>query len=303
VRSRIVHNGSVEIYTESFGSSVNPTVLLIMGATAQRVMWPDSFCYALSSLGFFVIRYDNRDTGKSSHVDYVNNPYYLEDLGADALAILNDYGIESAHWVCVSMGGQIGQLNAIYNPNRVKTLTCIMSTPNHLVFVDGFEGRDVSQHGLPASNPKILRYYQAILGLKPSSKDEAAKMYKSVLQEIMKTPEHMVEIRVFEGHILKRLKGINHIHNHSLAMAGSKDLHERLNMIKVPTLVIHGKEDSILPVEHGKKLAELINGAEFVEYENMGHCFSDEIFDKLFLDLSKFLKQHEVGKLEQVEQS
>ncbi len=288
-----VYSGKIEIYTETYGSSANPAVLLIMGATAQGAFWHDDFCEALAKRGFLVIRYDNRDTGKSARIDYVNNPYYLEDLASDAKAILDDYGIDCAHWVGASMGGQISQLNAIYSPHRVKTLTCIMSTPNHQAFIDGFEGRDVIHHGLPASSPYILKYYQAILGIKATTKAEALKMYEAALHGIIEAPEHMVEMRIVEGNILKRLKNRNRIHNHSLALASSQDLHERLHRIKAPTLVIHGSEDFILPIEHGRKLAQLIKGSKFIEYEHMGHHLSTQIFNRLLEDLGGFLKEHE----------
>lgn len=291
MHNKIIHHGEVQIYTENFGSPQNPCILLLMGATAQGVMWHDDFCNALASNGFFVIRYDHRDTGKSSRIDYAKHPYYLSDLAQDALSILDDYGIRKAHFIGASMGGQIAQTVAISHPQRVITLTCIMSTPNHLVFVDGFEGKDVTHHGLPASSPHILRYYEAILGIKASTQEESLALHKAALHEIMTMPEHLVEVRIFEGRILKRLKSLTHIHNHSLALAASRDLHEDLHKIKAPTLVIHGSEDFILPIEHGRKLAYLIEGSKFIEYEHMGHCFSGDIFRRLVGDLVGFLSE------------
>lgn len=288
MHSKIINHGEVQIYTESFGSPQNPCILLLMGATAQGVMWHDDFCSALANSGYFVIRYDHRDTGKSSRIDYTNHPYYLNDLAQDALSILDDYGIQKAHFIGASMGGQIAQSIAIAHPKRVITLTCIMSTPNHLVFVDGFEGRDVTHHGLPASSPQILRYYEAILGIKASSQEESLALHEAALRQIMTLPEHMVEVRIFEGRILKRLKSLTHIHNHSLALAASRDLHEDLYKITAPTLVIHGSEDFILPIEHGRKLAYLIKNSKLIEYKHMGHCFSPEIFRRLVGDLVGF---------------
>lgn len=290
MHSKVVRHNDVDIYTESFGDITHPAVLLIMGATAQGLMWPDEFCLALSRKGLFVIRYDHRDTGKSSRINYVEKPYHLVDLAADALSILDDYGIEKAHWIGASMGSFIAQMNAIYNAHRVESLTCIMSSPNHLVFVDGFEGRDVSHHGLPASNPKILEYYEAILGVKAQSQEEAASKYTEILHSILDVPEHLVEIRIFEGRILKRLKSKYHIHNHSLALAESPSLREYLGSIASPTLIIHGSEDYILPREHGRMLATLIPGAKFVEYEHMGHCFSESVLVRFVKDFSEFCK-------------
>ncbi|MDF3047132.1 MAG: hypothetical protein K0R73_250 [Candidatus Midichloriaceae bacterium] len=289
MNSKIVYTDGIEIFTQSFGERSNPPVILIMGATAQGIMWQDSFCEALANLGLFIIRYDHRDTGKSSRIDYFAKPYYLSDLANDALAILDSYCLESAHFIGASMGGQIAQNIAINHPGRVMSLTCIMSTPNHLVFVDGFEGKDTSHHELPSSNQQILKYYQSILGIKASSSEEAHAMYEQALKKIMLMPEHLIETRIFEGRILKRLKSLTHVHNHSIAMASSKDLHNDLHKIKAKTLVIHGKDDFILPVEHGRKLAQLIAGAKFIEYENMGHSFNKLVFHRLLEDLKLFI--------------
>jgi pimeloyl-ACP methyl ester carboxylesterase len=289
MNNKVVYTNEIEIFTQSFGERSNPAVILIMGATAQGLMWPNSFCESLADLGLFVIRYDHRDTGQSSRIDYCAKPYYLYDLASDVLAILDSYQIDRAHFIGASMGGQIAQNIAINYPERVMSLTCIMSTPNHLVFVDGFEGKDTTNHDLPASDQQILRYYQAILGIKATTPQEANIMYERALKEIMSLPEHLVETRIFEGKILKRLKSLTHVHNHSIAMASSKDLHDDLHKIKARALIIHGKDDFILPVAHGRKLAQLIAGATFIEYENMGHSFNAMIFNKLLKDLKQFL--------------
>ncbi len=281
-------SGRISISTESFGDAVKPAVLLIMGATAQGIMWDEMFCKALASSGYFVMRYDHRDTGKSSRIDYNKEPYTLDDLKNDALAVLDGYGIKRAHFVAASMGSFVAQKIAIDNSDRIRTLTCIMSSPNHQIFVDGFVGNDISHHPLPASNPLILEYYQELLSINPTTVEEAEKLHSEAWKKVAGHEEHL-HIRMFEGKILKRLKNHKYIHNHSFALANSPDLYSQLDKIAVPTLVIHGEEDFVLPIEHGRHLAEKIKGAKFIPYKGMGHCFSKAVYTRLLADLKNHL--------------
>lgn len=271
---RIIKNGLVDIYTESFGDLKNEKVILIMGATAQGVMWPEEFCKALAEKGFCVIRHDHRDTGKSSRLDYEKHPYSLSDLASDVMSIIHDYSENvPVHLVGASMGSFVAQSICITHPHLVKSLTCIMSSPNHKVFMDGFVGNDTSHHPLPPSHPKILQFYQEILSISPKDVDEDLAIHKEIWKEISgDTDHHNLEVRIFEGKILKRLKNNKYIHNHSYALASSDDLFDKLKNISQPTLVIHGTDDYVLPLEHGKMLADLIPNSKFVQYEHMGHC-------------------------------
>ena len=288
--TKVIESSGLSIYTENYGNIEDTPILLIMGATAQGVMWDSSFCEDLSDKGFFVIRYDHRDTGKSSRILYEEHPYYLSDLTADAIAILDGYGIEKAVFCGASMGSFVAQNAAINYRDKVIALICIMSSPNHLVFVEGFEGRDTSHLGLPASDPNILQYYQSILDVKAATAEDAYNQYVVLLKDIMSVPEHLTEIRVFEGRILKRLKSKHHIHNHAFALAKSCDLHKYLHTITLPTLIIHGVEDSILPVSHGRALHNAISNSKYLEIENMGHCFTHDIFRMIASEISMFIK-------------
>ncbi|MCE2993602.1 MAG: alpha/beta fold hydrolase [Alphaproteobacteria bacterium] len=286
--SKIIEYGGLSIYTEHYGIEKCTPILLIMGATAQGVMWDTAFCEALANNGLFVIRYDHRDTGKSSRVVYEEHPYYLSDLTSDAIAILDAYNVEKAIFCGASMGSFIAQNAAINYRAKVLALICIMSSPNHLVFIEGFEGRDTYHLGLPASDPNILKYYQTILDVKAETPEDAHNQYLAALKGIISVPEHLEEVRVFEGRILKRLKSKHHIHNHAFALAKSCDLHKSLHTIKQPTLILHGLEDSILPVEHGRALHHIISQSEYVEIQEMGHCFTPSIFAKVCAEVTDF---------------
>lgn len=288
---KFVNSGNLVIYTESFGFTRDPAILLIMGATASSIFWNTEFCQKLASAGYFVIRYDHRDTGKSGHINYHERPYFLKDLCNDAIAVLDAYELKNAHWVGASMGSFIAQLSAMEFPNRVLTLTCIMSSPKHNVFIDVFFGYDTRQHSLPASHPLLLRYYEEILSLEPKDIKEDKEMHSSIWKKISGN-EHLMETRIFEGKVLKRLKSHKHIHNHSLALANTPSFYENLHNIKAPTLIIHGHDDYILPIEHGRRLAELITDAKFIEYKHMGHCLTNAIYHKLYLDVVDHFQKH-----------
>lgn len=284
----LISNGCIEIFTQSFGEPSNPAVLLIMGATAQAAMWETSFCEVLAEHNYFVIRYDHRDTGQSSRIDYDSNPYDLNDLADDILTIIKSYQLTKVHLVGASMGSFLAQHLAIKHPAIVSSLTCIMSSPNHLVFVDGFLKRE-HNHDLPTSHPKILEFYENIIALKPKSSDEAEELYKRAWIALTNS-HHQLETRIFEGKILRRLQNPKYIHNHSLALANSPSMLENLHLITAPTLIIHGEDDYILPLEHGIKLSQLIKHSQFISIPNMGHCFDQISYDIIANALLNFFK-------------
>lgn len=275
MNSKIITNGSIQLYTEYFGDSNKPLVFLIMGATAQGVMWHEEFCNAIANCGYCVVRFDQRDTGKSTRINYEKSPYLLHDLANDLVAIIKAYSPNKpVHLVGASMGSFVAQSIALSNPDLLATLTCIMSSPKHTIFVDGFLGNDISHHPLPASNPKILQFYQEILSISTKDIDEDKKIHQEIWHNIADENEkhNNLDTRIFEGKILKRLKNKHYIHNHSYALANSKDLFDELKNITTPTLVLHGTDDYVLPFEHGLMLAEMIPNSKFIPINNMGHC-------------------------------
>ena len=125
---RIVQANSVDICTESFGDPSDPALLLIMGAMASMLWWPEGLCRRLAERGRFVIRYDNRDTGRSVTYEPGRPGYTLDDLTDDAAGVLDAYEVERAHLIGMSLGGMIAQLAALQHPARVATLTLIASS-------------------------------------------------------------------------------------------------------------------------------------------------------------------------------
>ena len=127
--TRTIRADGIEIATEAFGNPAHPPVLLIMGAMASMLWWPEEFCERLAGQGRYVIRYDNRDTGLSTKYEPGEPPYTLDDMADDAIRVLDGYGIGAAHFVGMSLGGMIAQLAALKHPARVATVTAISTSP------------------------------------------------------------------------------------------------------------------------------------------------------------------------------
>lgn len=286
---RFVSSGSLRFWTESFGEATNPPLLLIFGSGGQGIFWPESFCERLGQAGFFVIRYDHRDTGRSSMCDYAAHPYSLEDLAQDALAILDGYGISRAHLVGASMGGCIGQLLAIHHPERVVTLTSMVSTPYKPLTPEDKET-------LPPATPEFLQFFA----------EEDKKPFPVTVQEYIEKELRIWRVCNGEGidfeersmrllleRVSARLASLTdaeHGENHSRALACATDRRKALRKVKASTLVVHGDKDPLFPLEHGIATAREIPGATLVVIEKMGHIFPytrSEYLADLILDYVK----------------
>jgi pimeloyl-ACP methyl ester carboxylesterase len=146
--SKQINANGVELFTESFGAPSDPAVLLVMGAMASAVWWPEEFCGRLAGRGRYVIRYDHRDTGRSVSYEPGQIAYSVEDLADDAVGVLDAYGVERAHLVGLSLGGFLSQLVALKSPERVRTLTLIAS-----------ERLGPHDPAMPPMDPKVPAYH------------------------------------------------------------------------------------------------------------------------------------------------
>jgi pimeloyl-ACP methyl ester carboxylesterase len=267
---RIVRVNGIEIWCEDFGRPGDPALLLVMGATAQGILWPDELCRSLATGGRHVIRYDNRDTGQSTCFDFAKQPYTLADMARDAVGLLDAFEISRAHVVGASMGGMIGQTLAIDHPERVRTLTSIMSSPA-APGIGEMTGGAASE--LPGPAPRVL---EAIAAQKPNPTREerieaAVRLWRALSGS--GEPFNEAEVREREALVLSRAKNPDAALNHGLAVGMSPDRREALRKVKIPTLVIHGTDDPILPLPHGQATADAIPGARLLVIEGMGHDF------------------------------
>lgn len=249
---RATVNG-IEIEYDTFGAESDAPLLLINGLGAQMIGWDEDFCRLLAARGFYVIRFDNRDCGLSS---WVEEPYTLDDMAADAAGLLEALGIPAAHIVGASMGGFIAQLVALNHTERVLTLTSIMSGPNgpeHVQPTD--EGRAVLLVPAPETREQRVEVgvwaKKSLLGpADPFDEPYERERIERAISRAYNPPGFVRQLQAI-GVAPGRL--------------------ERLPSIRVPTLVIHGDADILVPVANGRNVAAAIPGARLVEVSGMGH--------------------------------
>jgi pimeloyl-ACP methyl ester carboxylesterase len=276
----------VELEYDQHGDPNGEPVLLVMGLGSQLVHWSDDVIEGLVDRGFHVTRFDNRDVGASTWVDTpeldimttlmgalagepVDAPYLLTDLAADAVGLLDHVGIASAHVVGASMGGMIAQTLAIEHPDRVRTLTSIMSTTGE---------REV---GAPHAH---------VAGelIRPPVHDRDEAIEAAVrTRRLISSPDH------FDEHARRRMEAVAHDRGRNpvgtarqlIGILASGSRAEALSRLDVPTLVVHGDADPLVDVSGGRRTAELIPGARYVEVEGMGHdlpaVFVPRILDEI----------------------
>jgi pimeloyl-ACP methyl ester carboxylesterase len=271
--ARVKANG-IELVYDAFGEPDAPAILLIMGLGAQMIDWKDGFCSLLAGRGFHVIRFDNRDAGQSTifedagqpriatmieamqRGEAVSAPYLLSDLVADTVGLLDTIGIERTHVVGLSMGAMIAQLMAAIHPDRVLTLTSIMSS--------------TGEPGLPASTPEAWACLTAPL---------ATELAPFVEQYISKWqvycgPKYPIDIGLARDHAKLLFARGTHTAGRDRQLAAilaSGSRKQALASVTCPTLVIHGDSDPVVPVEGGIATANAVDGAELLVLEGMGH--------------------------------
>ncbi len=255
---------------QGFGKPSDPAMLLIMGLGAQMILWEDDFCCALAAQGYYVVRFDNRDIGRSSKAETappdlarffsgaepLRPPYTLLDMAQDSVSLLDALKISQAHVVGASMGGMIAQLVAIHFPSRVRTLTSIMST--------------TGERGLPPPRPEVWAALTAPPPLTVEAFIEANVRVAGLLRGFTDAGEE-ADARLRAARAAQR--GLNPAGGvrQMAAIFASGSRKEALAQVKAPTLVIHGTDDPLVPVEAGRATARAIPGARLVEFAPMGH--------------------------------
>ncbi|MDX6588045.1 MAG: hypothetical protein QOI31_2518 [Solirubrobacterales bacterium] len=262
--------GELEICWQQFGRDGDPPVLMIMGLGAQMILWPDEVCELIAAEGFRVIRFDNRDAGRSSvladaptgtvprALDGVipAGAYSLSDMAADAAGLLDALGIEAAHVVGASLGGMIAQTLAIEHPERVLTLASIMSTTG-----DRSVG-EASQAGI-----------EALTAAPPPDRDGYVATLLEARRKIGSPgfPFDEERSRRIAGRSFDRGFHPKGTVRQTIAIILSGDRTERLADIEVPTVVIHGEDDPLIGVSGGRATAAAIPGSKLVVIPGMGH--------------------------------
>jgi proline iminopeptidase len=276
----------LHIEYESLGDPSHPAIVLIMGLGMQLMAWPDDFCQALVARGYRVIRFDNRDCGLSGRAPGkkranlllamaasalglpVRTPYTLEDMAADTVGLMDMLGIARAHIVGASMGGMIAQVLAAKFPQRVLSLTSIMSSSGN---------RKVSKPSKPARKVLLSRPAD------PRDPDSVIEYMVEMFGVIGSPgyPSTREELRDRIGHSVRRAYEPAGTARQLLAIIASGDRRKLLRTITAPTLVIHGAADPLVPVEAGRDTAQHIPGASLLVIEGMGHDFPAALMPRL----------------------
>jgi pimeloyl-ACP methyl ester carboxylesterase len=244
------------------------------------VMWEDEFCRRLADRGYWVVRFDNRDAGRSSKLDTLGVPdfkalfsgkslasvYTLDDMARDTLGLMDALGIGSAHVAGVSMGGMIAQLLALDHAARVRTLTVIMSTTGSpLLPPPRPEAAKVLYHPFPTNEKSYVKYFIAMWKI----------LSGDVLPFDRAGTERLAHL-TFERGVYPMGSG-----RQLAAVIASGSRKERLASVAAPTLVIHGDQDPLLPVECGIDVAQSIPGTELMIVPGMGHALSPAVWDDI----------------------
>jgi len=280
LEQKVVQVKGLEFWTETFGKREDPALLLIMGSGAQGLSWHQKFCEQLANKGFYVIRYDHRDVGLSSHVDYKESPYTLLDMAKDSIDILNEYGIQKAHIVGASMGGPIAMLIGAHFPDRVSTLTLMVTSPDMRSNLDALQGKP-SESSLSPPQLVILSWIKSLVGNPPKTLPEKMKnsLEGSRILNGVKVPfdEELNHQLALQG--IMRTRDPLSMFNHLKALEASYDLYKQaLTQIKAPTLILHGDQDPIFPIDHSEALKQAIPHAELVIIPGMGHVLNTHFY-------------------------
>jgi pimeloyl-ACP methyl ester carboxylesterase len=267
---RLVREHGLLIATEAFGDPAHAPVLLIMGGGASMLWWPEAFCERLAGRGRYVIRFDQRDTGRSTKVGAEDPPYTLDDLAADAIRVLDAYAIPAAHLVGMSLGAIIGQLVALRHPTRVRSLTAISSSPF---------GVDTAR--LPGSGEAYRQHMATAEHVDWSNREQVIAYSLAESRLIAGTAHPFAEdaVRAFYERDYDRSGGYSTLAN--FEWRGGDEWRGRLHELQPPLLVVHGTADPVYPIEHGEEFLKVVTGARLIRIPGGGHELHPDDWDTM----------------------
>ncbi|RWX48394.1 Pimeloyl-ACP methyl ester carboxylesterase [Candidatus Electrothrix communis] len=285
--SQTIHNGSVELYTESFGSQDAVPVVLIAGAMAPAIFWEDSFCEFLSSNGYYVLRFDNRDIGRSTHFPQnapdsgIELPYSINDMVDDAAAVLAALSGQPAHIIGHSLGGSIAQLFALSYPEQTRSVTALDSpllAKGNLAYVE--------------TAPEITEELWSVLMANPMypDLDRGGPEFLKIWDYLNGDWELDKDMALRYTEAIYATETIGPAWNHMNVQTGIRDIWEELSRLNKSLLYIHGEKD-FLPAnpENTKKLAQSLGNADIFILRGGGHMFFNK---KIWEILSKKILRH-----------
>ncbi|GAA3378813.1 alpha/beta fold hydrolase [Streptomyces sannanensis] len=281
---QLIEVGGVELWAEEFGDPSHPAVFLIPGSMSQGVLWPDKLVGRIAAAGHRVIRYDHRDTGRSTALDFDTYPYTWAALKDDAVGLLDALGIERAHVVGHSAGGLLAQWIADEHPERVRSLTVIGSSPlgdrEGQVIVRAMLGEPQPEGSLPEPLPAFLEMLRKMAVDPPPVTraemiDFGIEMARVLHGDVLPFDEDAQ--RRLEERVYDRARDPRSTANHQRAAMADMEFEPTgaLEKVTAPTLVVEGTCEPVKP-GHGRLIAEAIAGARLVMIPGMGHMITPE---------------------------
>lgn len=269
-----VNANSISIRYETHGDPAHPPVLLISGLGTQQVAWPEAWLHALTSRNLYVITFDNRDVGLSTHLHELGlpdagailsgeaaAPYLISDMAADARGLVDALGLEHVHVIGVSMGGMIAQQFAIDNPEVTKTLTSIMSTPD-----PNNVGQATPEALALLLRPRATEFEDFIEAEYESWELLAGPALPIPREQVRRQAELSWPERDPAG-VMRQMA----------AIVQSPDRRPGLSALTMPALVLHGEIDPLVTISGGEATAEALRGSTFIRYPDMGHALHGEL--------------------------
>lgn len=283
------------LWSESVGSDGADTILLVAGANASALMWPNDFVELFVSKGYRVIRYDHRDTGRSTFIEFDDAPYTVEDLASDAVSILDAWEVDKAHVVGLSIGATLGQVLALDHSDRLCSLTLMCGAALDVDFVGNigraFSGGS-SPDGLPVPKKEVLEALSERARPSESMEEELDRRVKEWgLLSGEKLEFDASDFRLREQLCIDHAGTWAQPGNHAMATPVPLSRGRELSKVNVPTLVVQGSEDPLNPPPHGKHIADLLPNGRLVEIDGLGHCLPKSLLSRIANEIVNHAEQ------------
>lgn len=282
----IARVNNIEIWYETFGNRADKAVLLVMGACCQSILWPTEFCEMLASKGFYVIRYDHRDTGQSSHFAFEKNPYSIEDMAQDAIELLNFLDIKKFILAGLSLGGPIAEIISVKEMQRTNHMLLIATSCDFRPMNLAYAGLAPESNQLPSTKDIYLQWIKRFTSCPPKTEEEYIQFGVEgwkILSGNHVPFEHDLYIKLNKECMNRARHPTSHV-NHLQVCRSAEEIIRTIPLrVTVPTVIIHGSEDPIFPEDHGKALARKIKHAKYILAEGFGHV-PNRHFYELMID-------------------
>lgn len=268
---KMVRKEELGLYTEAFGSRKSPALILIMGASGSSKLWDDSFCQILAEKDFHVIRYDNRDTGQSTTGEPGKIWYSIDDMANDCLAIADAYELKTFHLVGLSLGGMIAQIVAVKVPQRVRSLALLSTSP----------WADIPD--LPGIEKSVMEELGKAANLDWTNRDAYIKYFTSNLRVQAggaRYPFDEEAAKATSAREFDHAKNIQSSVNHA-RLSGAESYYGKISQAKVPTVIIHGSKDPVLPLPHAQAAQAMIPNSKLVVLDKGGHEIAPGDFEEI----------------------